>query len=122
MPTSDVFTKIDDKSGLSPQMIYERAARLDALFTDYQKPDSTAAAGKHVNSAYWLDINALEMEGNTRVRKNLFRYFYYPDISHNGGSVVQFALSDPSGRILLTNTEDNLRKYQKSSNVAKPVN
>lgn len=109
---SDVFTKIDDKSGLSPQMTYERAARLDILFTDYQ----------NTNTAYWLDINALEMEGNTRVRKNLFRYFYYPDISHNGGSIVQFALSDPSGRVLLTNTDDNLRKYQKSSNVAKPVN
>lgn len=113
---SDAFTKTDDKSGLSPQMLYERAARLDVLFTDYQ----IASTGNTANTAYWLDINALEMEGNTRVRKNIWRYFFYPDISHNGGSVVQFALSDASGRVLLTNTEDNLRKFQKSSNVAKP--
>lgn len=101
------FTKISDTTGLSPQMIYERAARLDALFTNETKP------------AYWLDVNALEMEGNTRVRKNLFRYFYYPDISHNGGSIVQYALSDASGRVLLSNTEDDLRKYRKSSNIIK---
>ena len=61
-------------------MIYERASRLDAMFNDKLAD----------NKAYWLDITTLEMEGTTRVRKNLFRYFYYPDISHNGGSVVQY--------------------------------
>lgn len=102
------FTKVNDATGLSPQMVYERAARLDALFNDQQKP------------AYWLDVNALEMEGGTRVRKNLLRYFYAPDIAHNGGSIVQYAVSDVSGKVLLSNTEDKLKEYRKSSNIVNP--
>jgi uncharacterized coiled-coil DUF342 family protein len=107
---ASVFTKVNETTNLSPQMIYEKTAQLDYLFS------------QDGQNAYWLDVNALEADGNNRVRKNLFRYFYYPDIAHNGGSIVQYSLGNADGKVLLSNTETKLTEYRKSSNISKPKN
>lgn len=86
------------------------------LLSQYVKAENLVdelSAGK----VYWLQINAVKGGGNTRVIKNLFRYFYYPDIKHSGGSILQYSLSDSEGKVIGSNTSYFYQKYEPAKKI-----
>lgn len=103
------FTTLNDDTGMSPLLEYVVAENLDKVLQN----------GGQYNETYWLEISPVKAGGNNRVRKNLFRYFYEPDISHSGGAILEFKLTDKTGSVILSNTDKSYQKYQKASNIQK---
>jgi|GEM_PF-4669911 len=106
------FTKADPTTGLSPLMMYVRAENLDSVLRKQNKRDL------NLNEVYWLQIKSIRAGGSNRVTKNLIRYFYKPDISYSGGSIIEFALSDKNGDMILSNTKGGYEKYRKASKIS----
>ena len=100
------FTK--STNGISPLTQVVKAENMDKVLN------------QNAGNTYWLQVKSIKAGGSTRVRKNLFRYFYGPDIAHSGGSIVEFALSDNEGKVVLTNTEAVYQNYQKASTITSP--
>jgi hypothetical protein len=90
-----------------------------SILSQYVKAENLAKVLEG-NNAFWLRINAVKSGGNTRVQKNLFRYFYKPDIKHSGGAIIEYSLTDKQGAVIVANTDTVYLKYAKSSNVDKP--
>lgn len=99
------LTRVNSDTGTSPLMYYVRAENLDNVLS---MPNT---------NAYWLKIRAVKGGGNNRVRKNLIRFIFGPDISHSGGSIVEYSLGNKKGEILLSNTDGQYEKYRKASNI-----
>jgi hypothetical protein len=97
----------DTATQTSPLMQFIKVEALDNIL-------KTASS-----NAYWLEIRSIDAGGASRVRKNLFRYFYEPDISFNGASIIEFTVSDANGRVLISNVNSAVQNYRKSSNVTK---
>lgn len=87
-----------------------------SLLSQYVKAENLNAA-LNENNVYWLRINAIKGGGNTRTQKNLFRYFYKPNVSHSGGAIIEYSLTDRNGSILVANTDATYLKYRKASKI-----
>lgn len=87
-----------------------------SLLSQYVKAENLDTALK-TNQVFWIRINAVSGGGNTRVQKNLFRYFYKPDVSHSGGAIIEYSLSDRNGSVIVANTDAIYLKYRKASQI-----
>lgn len=72
---------------------------------------------KSPKSCYWVSVRSVDAGGTTRVRKNLFRNFYYPDIAINGGGIVEYTVSRPDGQIIISNVNNAVQEFRKPGNI-----
>lgn len=100
------FTEInnsDSTTQISPLMQYTKIESLDSILEN--------------SNARWLEVRSVVAGGSNRIQKNLLRYFYKPDVSFSGGSIIEFSVSNKEGVVLLSNTESAFEKYRKSSKI-----
>ncbi len=98
-------TKPNETTGISPLSQYVRAENLDDVLAKYD--------------AYWLQIKPAKAGGNNRVKKNLVRYIFGPDISHSGGVIVQYMLANENGEVVLSNAESHYERYANARSIQK---
>lgn len=105
----DFFTALntlDETTKISPLTQYVKVESLNEILTS------------NTEKAYWLEIRTVEAGGANRVQKNLIRYFYKPDISFSGGSILEFSVSDKEGSVVVSNADNAYEKYRKASRIS----
>jgi hypothetical protein len=92
------LTKVDDKLGINPITSYLQAENLKRSLGCNMENDTCS-------NGYMLQLRVIKAGGNVRLKKNLItNIFTGADITHSGGSIVEFKLYDLNGKVLASNT------------------
>ncbi len=94
---------VDTTTKISPLLHYVKMESLDKIID--------------ANNVGWLEVRTVDSGGFSRVQKNLLRYFYKPDVTFSGGSIVEFSLSDKNGKVLVANTDRAYEKYRHADKI-----
>jgi hypothetical protein len=72
------------------------------------------------DSGYFLQLAVLNSGGNVRVKKNLItNVFTGADITHSGGTIVEYKLYDVNGIVLASNTFTVYEHYRKPKTITR---
>ncbi len=105
--------KSDPASPINPLTSYLQAENLRSSL-------GCAEIGSSCAGAYILQVKVLSAGGNTRTKKNLItNLFTGADITHSGGSIVEYRLYDMSGSMVGSNTFSVYEYYRKPKSISK---
>jgi hypothetical protein len=122
--------KIDVDSGIPKLKLLN--AQVDKLISDLTKTDegtgvsviSNYVQAENLDDAlkckdsYWLQLKVIHAGGNNRVKRNLVtRLFTGDNVSHSGGSIVEFNLYTKDGASVSSGTHRVYSKYVDSSRI-----
>jgi len=109
------LTKSDAASGTNPLTLYLQAENLrEALAcADTSDPDADPCPG-----SYLLQLKVVVAGGNIKTKKNLItNVFTGANISHSGGSIVEYNLFDMTGASKASNTLAVYEGYTSAKNI-----
>jgi hypothetical protein len=122
--------KVDVDQGLPKLKLLN--AQVDKLISDLTKTDegtgvnviSNYVQAENLNDAlqckesYWLQLKVIHAGGNNRVKRNLVtRLFTGDNVSHSGGSIVEFNLYTKDGASVSSGTHRVYSKYVDASRI-----
>ena len=109
------LTKTDPAAGTNPLTLYLQSENLRGALVcaDTSEQDADPCPG-----SYLLQLKVLVAGGNTKTKKNLItNVFTGADISHSGGSIVQFNLYDMTGASKASDTFGVYEGYTSAKNI-----
>jgi hypothetical protein len=105
--------KVDEAAGVNALTSYLQAENLNyALCGNATCKEGTA------DGSFWMQLRVVSAGGNNKVKRNLITsIFTGDDISHSGGSIVEYILYDLKGNARHSNTLTVYEDYRKARDI-----
>lgn len=106
--------KVDETAGVNALTSYLQAENLKiALGCPAASCGEESPAG-----SYWMQLRVVSAGGNNKIKRNLITNLFTGDnISHSGGSIVEYILYDLNGRARHSNTFTVYEDYKKAKDI-----
>jgi len=106
--------KVDDKVGVSALTSYIQAENLK-LAMACETPNCDEGS---LDKSYWMQLRVVSAGGNNKIKRNLVTNIFTGDnISHSGGSIVEYILYDMNGKAKYSNTISVYEDYRKAKDI-----
>jgi hypothetical protein len=106
--------KVDEAVGVNALTSYIQAENLK-LAMACEDPNCEEGA---FDQSYWMQLRVVSAGGNNKIKRNLVTNIFTGDnISHSGGSIVEYILYDMNGKAKYSNTISVYEDYRKAKDI-----
>lgn len=110
------LVKVDEAVGVNALTSYIQAENLRVALGC---ADGSCAGGAPADS-FWIQLRVVSAGGNNKVKRNLITNIFTGDnISHSGGSIVEYILYDMNGNAKYSSTHTAYQDYIKAKDIKK---
>ncbi|HEX8141074.1 MAG TPA: hypothetical protein VF553_00655 [Pyrinomonadaceae bacterium] len=96
--------KVDEASGVNALTAFLRAENINEALKD--------------ENSYWLELTVLKAGGNNRIKRNLITtVFTGSQVSHSGGTIIEYNLFSKTGASQVSDTKTNYVNYVKAKKI-----